>query len=57
MTVSNTRIERTLRDLHAAPPVQFFQQLFALIGLGDWPQKARIAAQRPAYRSPFRGSR
>jgi hypothetical protein len=33
MAVSNARIERMLRELHAEPPVQFFQHLFALIGL------------------------
>src|SRR5258708_34402052 len=38
--VSNARIERMVRELNADPPVQFFQKLFGLVGLGESPQRA-----------------
>jgi hypothetical protein len=57
MAVSNARIKRMSRELNAEPRVRFFEMLFALIGLGQGPRKARIPVQRPATRSRFEGSR
>jgi hypothetical protein len=33
--VTNARIERMLRELNSEPPVQFFQNLFGLVGLAE----------------------
>ena len=33
--MTNARIERMLRELNSEPPVQFFQDLFGLVGLGE----------------------
>jgi hypothetical protein len=33
--MSNARIDRMLRELNSEPPVQFFQDLFGLVGLGE----------------------
>ena len=33
--MTNARIERMLRELNSEPPVQFFQNLFGLVGLGE----------------------
>ena len=45
--MSNARIERMVRELNAEPSVQFFQQLFGLIGLG---QSRKKAATTPSSR-------
>jgi hypothetical protein len=34
MAKANARIERMLRELNSEPPVQFFEELFGLVGLG-----------------------
>jgi hypothetical protein len=54
--VSNVRIERMVRELNADPPVQFFQKLFGLVGLGESQQKAATAEQRahPARELAYR---
>jgi hypothetical protein len=41
--MTNARIDRMLRELNSEPPVQFFQDLFGLVGLGE----AREAAAHP----------
>ena len=33
--MANARIDRMLRELNSEPPVQFFQDLFGLVGLGE----------------------
>ena len=33
--MTNARIDRMLRELNSEPPVQFFQELFGLVGLGE----------------------
>lgn len=33
--MTNARIDRMLRELNSEPPVQFFQNLFGLVGLGE----------------------
>ena len=33
--MTNARIERMLRELNSEPPVQFFQEMFGLVGLGE----------------------
>ena len=33
--MTNARIERMLRELNSEPPVQFFQDFFGLVGLGE----------------------
>jgi len=46
--MTNARIDRMLRELNSEPPVQFFQELFGLVGLGEpkprlQPVVARVA--------------
>jgi len=33
--MTTARIERMLRELNSEPPVQFFQDMFGLVGLGE----------------------
>lgn len=42
--MSNARIQRMLRELRTEPPVQCFEELFGLVGLGEKPAE-------PAYRA------
>ena len=49
--MTNARIDRMLRELNSEPPVQFFQELFGLVGLGERRESAsqsRIAAEPAA---------
>lgn len=50
---ANARIERMLRELNSEPPVQFFEGLFGLVGLGETVQEAApiIDASRVATAS------
>ncbi|HEX4780390.1 MAG TPA: hypothetical protein VH301_06530 [Usitatibacter sp.] len=41
--MTNARIDRMLRELHSEPPVQFFQSLFGLMGLGEPRDEAACA--------------
>ena len=43
--MSNARIDRMLRELNSEPPVQFFQDLFGLVGLGE---SREMAVQQPS---------
>jgi len=43
--MSNARIERMLRELNSEPPVQFFQDLFGLVGLGE---SREVAMKQPS---------
>jgi hypothetical protein len=44
--MSNARIERMLRELNSEPPVQFFQDLFGLVGLGE---SREVAMNQPPF--------
>lgn len=46
--MTNARIERMLRELNSEPPVQFFQDLFGLVGLGESRKESKPSA--PATR-------
>jgi hypothetical protein len=52
--MSNARIERMLRELHTEPPVQCFEELFGLVGLGEVPSDPAYRAQggEPTPASP-----
>lgn len=43
--MSNARIERMLRELHTEPPVQCFEELFGLVGLGEVRSEQAYLAQ------------
>ncbi|HEX4331849.1 MAG TPA: hypothetical protein VH040_06910 [Usitatibacter sp.] len=42
--MTNARIDRMLRELNSEPPVQFFQNLFGLVGLGESKSRREPAA-------------
>ena len=48
--MTNARIDRMLRELNSEPPVQFFQNLFGLVGLGESREEMRREAL-PAART------
>lgn len=52
--MSNARIERMLRELHTEPPVQCFEELFGLVGLGEKRSEPSYLAQggTPAPSTP-----
>jgi len=46
--MTNARIDRMLRELNSEPPVQFFQNLFGLVGLGEARDETAPAASLAA---------
>lgn len=48
--MTNARIDRMLRELNSEPPVQLFQNLFGLVGLGE-PREEQLCEPLPTVQT------